>query len=252
MILKMSIKTLSPIKMGRILKPALDKAMASAKPKIAALIIERIEAQASKSLSRMANRYKQGLNKPESIKITPTSVEVVLLDPVAAVIESGGSAYDIKKVMMKGAKSSSRKGIPFIDVPFTHAAGDVPSGMRKAIARKAAAAGGGTRPTQLTGNTPGRKFTRTLHRRVLGVPFGTKKQKVTHKQGIHDNLIRHGSGGSVGYQTIRRISANSAPSSWWHPGFRGLKLLQKVVPPLKDDIMDIMRDSLRAAGIPTK
>jgi hypothetical protein len=84
---------------------------------------------------------------------------------------------------------------------------------------------------------------------------GTKqvKQKVRHKQGIHDNLTRHRSAGAAAsYQTIRRISAHSSASSWWHPGFKGLKLLQKVVPPLMDDIRDIVRDSLRAAGIPTK
>lgn len=226
--------------------------MANAKPKIAALIIDRVEAQANKDLKRLASRYKAGLRHPESIKITPSGVDVVLKDPVAAIMEDGASAFDIKRQMLSKAKKFSKKGIPYIDVPFAHQARSIPSGMRKAISRKAAAEG--TSTTRLPSKTPGRQFTRTLHKRTLGIPFGTKKQKVAHKRGIHDDLTRHSGGPKKGasYQTIRRISAKSAPGSWWHPGFKGLKLLKKVVPSLNADIQDIVRDSLRAAGIPTK
>jgi len=243
------MKSLVPIKLGRVLKPALDKAMADAKPKIAALIIDRVEVQADKLLKRMAPRYKRGLSQPESIKITPQGVEITLKDPVAAIIEEGGTAYDIKKVMLARATKFSKTGAPYIDVPFDHAAGEIPSGMKRAISRKASQ--GGTSTTRFPSKTPGRSFTRTLHKRKLGVPF-TSKQRVTHKQGVRDDLIRHSSGGRNTYQTIRRISSKSPPSSWWHPGFKGLKLFKKVVPPLKDDILNIVRDSLRAAGIPTK
>lgn len=250
--LKLKTSILSPARLGRILKPAFDKAMADAKPKIAALIIDRVEAQAGKELRRMAPRYKIGLSQPGSIKITPEAVEVTLMDPVAAAIEGGASGFDLKRVMLSKTKKSSKTGIPYVDVPFSHQAGDIPSGMRKAISRKAAAEG--TSTTRLPSKSPGRKFTRTLHKqRVFGVPFGTKRQKVAHKRGIHDDLTRHSAGPrSASYQTIRRISAKSSASSWWHPGFKGLKLFKKVLPPIKADILDIVRDSLRAAGIPTK
>lgn len=43
---------------------------------------------------------------------------------------------------------------------------------------------------------------------------------------------------------IRRLSASS--SGWIHPGYKGLHLLKKLVPAMKEDIRGIMRDSLRA------
>jgi hypothetical protein len=97
--------------------------------------------------------------------------------------------------------------------------------------------------------TPGKSFTRRLQRGSIGQALGLspRKQQVMHKGGIHDSMIRKstktGSRSSVSYTTIRRISMNSASTSWWNPGFKAARVLDKVMADVKPDVSAIIHDA---------
>jgi hypothetical protein len=255
MLLKLSMKTLSPDSTGGTVARRIKAALKDAKPKIAALIVDRVGAEANRVFKTMAPFYIEALNQPDSVKVTDESVEVVLSTKIAKAMESGSPAYDLKAALLAKAKNFSKAGIPYVDVPFKHTTSgargttQLPAAVKKAITARAAnqSVGRSAAPTtRLPTKTPGKKFTR-----MLRDPIHIKaKQSVQHKRGIRDDLIRRrtkgakGSRGSVSYSTIRRISAKSSPSAWWHPGFKGAGLLKKTLQKLKPEINDILRDSI--------
>ncbi len=238
----------------------LKAAFKDAQPKIAALIIDRVSAEANRTFKGMAPLYTDALDKSDSIKLTEDGVEVKLATPTAQAMESGAPAYDLKKALLSKAKRFSKKGTPYVDVPFKHTTSgargttQLPAEIKQAITARAriqAEDGGAPQTTRLPMKTAGKKFTRTLLQRRRFLPgFGKVKQSVEHKRGLHDDLIRQrtpgraGSRSSVSYSTVRRISAKSSPSSWWHPGFKGSGILRKTLPKLKTEIRAILTDSL--------
>jgi hypothetical protein len=256
--LKLSMRTLSPGKTGGTVSRLLKAAFKDAQPKIAALIIDRVGAEANKTFRGMAPLYIEALNKPDTVKLTDAGIEVQLGTKIAQAMDDGAPAYDLKRALLANTKKSSKTGTPYVDIPFKHTTSgargttQLPAAVKKAITARAAnqSARGSTQTTRLPMKTPGKKFTRVLLKRRSGVPgLGKVKQSVSHKRGLHDDLIRtrtkgRGGRGSTSYSTIRRISAKSSPSSWWHPGFKGAGLLKKVLPKLKPEIAAILSDSV--------
>lgn len=257
--LKLSMKTLSPGKTGAVVSRVLQAAFKDAQPKIAALIIDRVGAEANKVFRGMAPLYLDALNKPDSVKLTDAGIEVGLATKIAQAMDDGAPAYDLKRALLAKSKKSSKSGVPYVDVPFKHTTSgsrgttQLPAAVKKAITERAVnqSARGSVKTTRLPMKTPGKKFTRTLLQKRSGVPgFKRTKQSVSHKRGLHDDLIRTsrkgkgGARGSVSYSTIRRISAKSSPSSWRHPGFKGAGLLKKTLPKLKPEIARILSDSI--------
>jgi len=154
--------------------------------------------------------------------------------------------------MLQKATQFSRAGQPYVDVPFRHGTEqgstrlqgmprDVHNAMQSAV-RGAQAAG--LDRARLNQVTPGRAFTRNLRLGGQKVPT-----QVQHKRGIYDDMIRTAvSGGGGQYRTIRRISANSAPTSWWHPGFKGVKLFNKLKASFKPLARQTIISELQAEG----
>lgn len=231
-------------------------AFKDAQPKIAALIIDRVSAEANKTFKTMAPLYTEALNKPDSVKLTDEGIEISLGTKVAQAMEKGGSSFDIKKAMLAHAKRFSKDGTPYVDVPFKQTATGsmgttrIPPQVKRAIDARAASEGApknAPQTTRLPMKTKGKSFTRTLQKERKGGGFRSVSQKVKHKRGIHDDLRRQragGKGGSVSYGTIRRISAKSAPSSWMHPGMKGTGILKRVLAKTKPEIRAILVDSL--------
>ena len=248
------------------LTPLFEEARRKALPKISALIIDHVSIEADRKLSTMAPQYKQAIQDPRAITLTDKGLTIRLTTPLAAALELGAPSFDLKARMLLHARRFSMEGKPFIDVSFKHAATEaahngLPAAVRREIdhavrnqqnrafvngASKAQAA---VQTVRLDRTTPGRQFNRTLN--INGKRVTTQ---VEHKRGIHDDLIRTASTTATGrvhneYTTIRRISANSAPTSWWHPGFRGVQILKTVMPRLQKDIEAIIRDACTSVGL---
>lgn len=249
---KLSVKV--PSGVGRLLASKATAAfrravVGAAGSRIAALVVDRASAAADKLVPDFAPQYKAALRKPGVVKVTEKEVAITITDPVVVAVERGAAAFDMKQKLLAHGKPSKGGGV-YVDVPLRHKAGAVPQAMRTAMRR---AAGGVPGEVRLQAKTEGRSFTRQLHRgpvsQALGV--GPKKQEVRHKRGVHDDVIRktrrtRGGGWSANYTTIRRISSRSAPTSWWHPGFKARHALDGVLPGARQEIAAIIRAAVVA------
>lgn len=250
--LKLSIKIPSSSNAAVSAKMARStaRALSIARNRIIPLVIDRANTVVDKQAPAMAGRYKKAIAAPGAIEVTDKAVTLTITDPLVLAVEKGTKAFDLKAKLLAHATKSSKTGGPYIDVPFTHKAGEVPAKLRKA-ASTAAKSAGNSAEVRLSMKTEGKSFTRQLQRGRIGQALGLspKKQKVQHKQGVHDDLIRSatktGSKSSVSYTTVRRISAMSAATSWWHPGFKAAHVLDKVLSSVKRDVAAIIRDAFK-------
>jgi hypothetical protein len=225
------------------------RALSIARQRIIPLVMDRATAMVDKQSPALSSRYKKALTDPRVIEVTEKEVTLKVTDPLVLAVERGSKGFDMKSKLLAHATKSSKKGGPYIDVPFNHKASEVPSSMKSAMSR-AAKKSGGAAEVRMAMKTDGKAFTRQLQRGRIGQALGMspKKQKVQHKRGIHDDMTRRstktGSRSSNTYTTVRRISLNSATTSWWHPGFKAAHVLDKVLPSLKRDVAAILRDAL--------
>ena len=225
-----------------------NRALAVARTRIVPLVVDRARALVDKEAPAMADRYKKVLSEPRTVEVTDKDVTLNVTDPLVLAVDRGSKAFDLKKKLLAHAKKSSKKGGPYIDVAFQHKAGSVPKNIRAAASRASKSAGGAAE-VRVEMKTPGKSFTRVLQRGSIGQSLGlkAKKQQVQHKRGIHDDVMRKstktGKRSSTSYTTIRRISARSAATSWWHPGFKAARVLDKVLPSVKRDIAVIIREA---------
>lgn len=249
---RLGIKTHSLARGGLAAKltPRFKQALDTARPRLAALVIAHASQAASRLLHTTYERYRNALRDPRALQLTDKGVEITIHDPVVAAIEGGAPGFDMKKHLLSKATKSSKDGTPYVDVPFQHAGRDIPQAMRRIVNSAARRTGASMMRVPL--KTPGAQFERTVQKRR-----GSVQQQVAHKRGILDDLLRSAvktgpRTKSVRYTTIRRISGKSAPSSWWHPGYRGLHVLRGVLPMIRPSVVAILRDSLRAAGLLVK
>jgi hypothetical protein len=243
---------------------AVKRAMTEAAPNVTTLLIDRLSQEADRSLGASAQEYKRGIQDPQAIEITEHSVTLRPITPAAQALEAGYQAYDIKARVLAKARRFDRNGDPYVDVPFSHkteGTGAMPGEVKASLDRelrnvqaRLRHAGQSTAGAvaRHRAHTPGQSFTRTLHG-PNGQPAA--QLAVQHKRGIHDDMIRRRlreRSRSSEYSTFRRISANSDPLSWWHPGFHGVKLFSKVRAQVKEQIERIFADALTAQGLTVK
>lgn len=197
-----------------------------------ALVLDRISQEADRILSpAMAEEYKRALLDEDSIMVTDQGISIHPASPMARRIESGYGPFDIKPGMLKGRS--------YVDVPFRYGITKgtrfhgLPSSVKAKIQTLMA------RKQAIQGKQPLPHV--RLHKSGL-------KANPDHKAAQFDGL-KHS---ERGYQTFRRISQKSPPASWWHPGFGGVQLFTKVAMELKPDIVAILKDHLRSAGLKIK
>lgn len=69
-----------------------------------------------------------------------------------------------------------------------------------------------------------------------------------HKSNIYDGLTRiiksYQKATQSQYMTFRRVSDNSDPASWHHPGFSGVKVAEKIMPYAKSTFVTILTNNL--------
>lgn len=234
----------------RIKKTVLSKvnrAIQNAAPKISALIIDRITQEADNTLNSNKEEYIRHIQDPENIKITESSISIEPNSPLVKALEKGYDAFDIKSYALRNASGFTKGGYPFKDIRFSYRASEIPDDIKRNLQyqttreRKA----GVKDPTVRFGSHMGSTtFTRSLR-------FGEKQvdTSVTNKTGIFSHLQRQSTGKAATYSTLRRISKNSAPTSWWHPGFQGVHIFDKVQGQIKETAEEILKDSLKKQGL---
>ena len=162
---------------------------------------------------------------------------ILATSQVAADLEHGKGPFDMKPLLLASAKAKTgNNGKRFITVPFRHG---VPGGssnsnfpsMPKDIYKAAKALkSGGKLPATALVNHPARHHTiaRNLKTgKVLAAPIS-----YPHKASIYAGMKKvekqYDKASSSKYMTFRRVSENSDPHSWWHPGYRPHNIVKGV------------------------
>lgn len=179
--------------------------------------LDEINLHSEKLDAKQQRDYRNALN----VKREKLSVTITLEDPRIERLEEGFDSFDMKPKLLASASAGiTNDGDPYIDIPFKHA-------MTKRGAREI---GASQVPTSMAGAV--RKAIRKSAETGGRVRMGRR----TKHANLRDMLVR-ASGGkgseSADLRTIRRISKNSDPTSWVHPGHKGFDIFPQVTKKLE-------------------
>jgi hypothetical protein len=156
-------------------------------------------------------------------------------------IENGLAPFDMKPGLLSGPNSRATKdrGGRYNTVPFRHGTPGVTgrnfAAMPKNVYSKVKGlTGARTTPGKGTVKTGGRgpSFGDLGKRSMLPVKGG-RPGAYTWKSSPYAGMVRstkkYQTATQSQYTTFRRVSSKSDPNSWWHPGFRAVRLAPQVV-----------------------
>lgn len=218
---------------------------------------------AQEQLRSTSRDYIAGLNHNEG----EGKVEVTLDGMVPNMVEQGMDKFDMRDTLLKGPNVKYGKdGQPYNTVPFRH--GTPGSGGRNVGRPMPRAIHQAARKLLPQLTRPGAPVSThggvtTIHGKRLhpGLPIGAKarailntREKDWHKSSIYTGMIRKGkhvAGGKIqttGYMTFRRISRNSDPRAWKHPGIKARELAKQVQDHVASMVADIVGTATGSAG----
>ena len=190
---------------------------------VAASFARQWEIEAKSVLNQSRNEYVNSIQVTKRNKFTA----VVYLNPaswLANAIEMGTSEFDMKKGFLKSNKIKyTSKGKPYLTIPFRF-------GTPQAIGDSSAFSG--IMPTQIYSQVKKQAPKAALKLSSIPQQFHIPKSAALRKQtksGNFANITKKTEMTSIyegmrktqgGYVTFRRVSLNSDPSSWIHPGFQ--------------------------------
>lgn len=175
--------------------------------------------------------------------------EVFSTSPQASTIEDGIPAYDMKPGLLSSPKAKKNKdGGRYITVPFRHGTpgtATMPS-MPTNVYAQANKLGFSRRNNFIKAFFTGRKYTwdGRLKESAQGQRSHIKPHSgagYTWKTGKYSGMIRAGKAGHAQYLTFRRVSDNSDPNSWQHPGVKPRPIREAVIENTKDEVLTLIR-----------
>jgi hypothetical protein len=180
----------------------------------------------------------EGLRYPAGDNLTG---EVVSLSPHANIIEEGIKPFDMKKTHLKGPKAIvGKNGKRYITVPFRH---NVPGqsatadAMPKAVYAKAMQLAISRRNGLLVHWYSDKKY-------EWGDRLGKEDggpQRPHWSTGKYTGMVKMSGKPHTQYMTFRRLSENSKPESWKHPGVRPRPVTQAVEEMARDEVIQLIR-----------
>lgn len=212
---------LSP-KLATIVKNSLQDSLIAIK--------SRWQQEVQQKLKSSRAAYLQGI----VIDINGYTGTVQLQDQFSKMLESGFSAFDMKVKFGKSPKAHRTKaGGWYLTIPFRH-----------------------TTPNS-TG-TYGSKLSRDIYNIAKKLPdrgslsfpgVGDKSWTgYQHKSTKYDGLTRiikgYQNSNKSQYYTFRRVSNNSDPMSWWHPGYKGVKIVPTLSTFAQNTFIDLLTNKL--------
>ncbi|NLY08545.1 MAG: hypothetical protein GXZ11_01385 [Tissierellia bacterium] len=149
-------------------------------------------------------------------------------------IEQGYSAFDMKVGFANSPKKKATSTGWYLTIPYRHmTTSKIHSTMPKDIAKPAKKLSDGDRLSAALV-------------RSLGYKPKTSWAGYTWKNSQYDSLTRivkeYDSGKKRGhYMTFRRVSDKTDSNAWMHPGYKGLKALDRVAPKVEEFFYDYIR-----------
>lgn len=221
---------------------------------ITAAFAQEWENQASQNLHSSRNLYMRSIivSDPGQFKGA-----VELVNDVPNMIESGKPPYDMKPALLNGKKAKTGKnGKKYNTVPYSIGTPDaleenfstiMPEAVYEAVKSKPQDIPivGGVRTQGLTKDEIPEQYREPQSKlvTVINTKFDAEWKKYTHKSSIYEGIIRQKSNvtGQNSYMSFRRVSENSDPLAWIHPGFVAMNLAEKAY-----DALDIQSVSTNA------
>ena len=230
--LTFNVKVDNPNLTGRINDP-IENALRNSVQTSLSLIKDRWQREAQNKLTTNRMDYLLGLNFNSTVYPLDSdgfSGSVQLVGEAANKIETGFTAFDMKIGFSKSSKvTKTKSGGWYLTIPFRHT---IPN-------------------SNGTFGAPMPKEVYTVAKRLaansrLSVKGGNKTSFTgyTHKSNIYDGMqriVKSYSNSNYGqYYTFRRASNNSDPQSWWHPGYKGVRIAESIMPFAKQTFMDVL------------
>lgn len=159
--------------------------------------------EAMNTLKTTAGTYVSSINLDFTMGAT-LKAELYLEGSWARKLELGFQPYDMKPVFARSNKrKTSKDGGWYMDIPFKH-----------------------TTPAA-TGRT-GMPMPSSVYRKARNLPLGGRLPSTMGNYGGMQKQKESPTSSRSSYMTWRRVSSNSSPDSFRHPGFSGAKVLDKV------------------------
>lgn len=167
-------------------------------------VLQKLRDAAKATLAKVPDIVAGTTNTPEEFAAVtkPDSVQLSA-DRVSVRYADNNTAFDIKAAALLHATKRDKHGYPYADIPLRVNVRDIPPDVRAKMEEKQELV------ARLRLSSVGLVRTKTLN-------FGEARVsvEVRHKRGLYADVIKNGSS----WNTIRRISRNSDPTSWWYPG----------------------------------
>ena len=219
------------VKLPRSLEKKLRGAGERAVSALVAYARDRMTHLAQQHLRRTAQTYTNGIGTPV---VNGGRAVIALNGALPTMLERSSGPYDLKKML---------KGRRYVDIPFRHGTPDstslpaMPKPVYNTMRAMAQGAKGRVRgPSPMPGGAlPQTKKTE----------FGTYR----HRVGKHASMLRvppkYGAATQAQYVTFRRMSQNSAASSWIHPGFKPVGIFPTVAKEVRKLAQKLIADYVR-------
>lgn len=206
-----------------------------------AIIKDRWQTEAQRKLKSSRPLYLQGLSFDSVIYPydSPFSGAVMLKGTLPNMLEKGFSAFDLKIGFGKSRRiTKTKSGGWYLTIPYRHSTpgsfmyGQSMSKDVYGVVKKLNPYKSGLGNTTLSwpgaGDTSWTGYQHKTNKYNGMVRIVKSYQKTTQSQ----------------YMTFRKVSNNSDPMSWWHPGYNGVKIAESLMPFAKKTFVDILTNNL--------
>lgn len=222
-------------------------------------VIYQWREEAHNSLGSTRNQYIRGIQEP---KISNNRSVIILIGGLPNMIESGAPAFDLKQGFRKSLKKKIKVGGGwYLTIPFRWSSSDA-LGENEAFSNKMPVEvykeASSLKASLLTGENKV-KYSKGLNVKNLSnnfqsiktraeikdsegnIVYGAYKHKSSIYQGITKFQNTYEKATQNTYFSFRRVSDNSDPLSWIHPGFVAKNLAEKAISKL--DIDNVINNS---------
>jgi len=213
---------------------------------IAAMFANNLQSQAQQQLRSSRNRY---LRSIQTFSDQPGHAAVVLsmADPLVAMIEEGANPFDMKIGFLASPKAKiSKKGSVYLTIPFRWAtpnaigesevfAFKLPEEIHQIVKKKSftiPVVGGGIKSAGLTvQEIPEMYRVQTGRQTIKNSTGATLFEAYQHRSNIYAGISKYQDDvtGQNTYKSFRRVSENSDPDAFIHPGIKKYNLFQEAL-----------------------
>lgn len=222
--------TVSTLKADDQLSPKIVATVKAAIQDSLVAIKNRWQQEVQQKLKSSKNAYVQGI----ALDVNGFTGSIYLQSQFSNMLEKGFPAFDMKVKFGKSPKvHKSKSGGWYLTIPFRH-----------------------TTPNS-TG-TDGPRMSRDMYNVAKRLPEGGKLSfsgigdkswtEYQHKNNKYDGLTRivrsYQNSNKSQYYTFRRVSNRSDPMSWWHPGYKGVKIAGTISNFAQTTFVDMLTNKL--------